>query len=48
MLKVKFEDGLEGTVRFKPSHLTGVFEVLKDEDYFFFLKSISQALFIST
>ena len=34
MLRVKFEDGLEGTVRFKPSHLTGVFEVLKDEDYF--------------
>jgi hypothetical protein len=34
MLKVKFEDGLEGVVKFKPSHLTGVFEVLKDEDYF--------------
>lgn len=34
LLKVKFEDGLEGTVRFKPSHLTGVFEALKDEAYF--------------
>lgn len=34
LLKVKFEDGLEGTVRFKPSHLTGVFEALKNEDYF--------------
>lgn len=34
MLKVTFEDGLEGYVRFKPSHLTGVFEALKDEDYF--------------
>ncbi len=26
--------GLEGTVRFKPSHLTGVFESLKDKRYF--------------
>ncbi len=34
ILKVKFADGLEGTVRFKPSHLTGVFELLKDETYF--------------
>lgn len=34
LLKVKFKDGLEGTVRFKPSHLTGVFEALKDEAYF--------------
>lgn len=34
LLKVKFEDGLEGTVRFKPSHLTGVFEALKNEAYF--------------
>lgn len=34
VLKVKFEDGLEGFVRFKLSHLTGVFEALKDENYF--------------
>ena len=34
MLKVKFEDGLEGMVKFKLSHLTGVFEALKDEDHF--------------
>ena len=33
-LKVPFIDGLEGTVRFKPSHLTGVFESLKDKRYF--------------
>jgi hypothetical protein len=33
-LKVTFIDGLEGTVRFKPSHLTGVFESLKDKRYF--------------
>ena len=26
MLKVKFADGLQGVVRFKPTHLTGVFE----------------------
>jgi len=34
MLHVKFIDGLEGTVQFKSSHLTGVFEALKDEAYF--------------
>ena len=34
LLKVTFEDGLEGIVRFNPSHLTGVFEALKDESYF--------------
>lgn len=34
ILQVKFSDGLQGTVRFKPSHLTGVFESLKDEKYF--------------
>lgn len=34
MLKVKFADGLQGVVRFKPTHLTGVFESLKDETYF--------------
>ena len=33
-LKVKFADGLEGIVQFKPSHLTGVFESLKNEKYF--------------
>ena len=33
-LKVKFSDGLQGAVYFKPSHLTGVFESLKDEKYF--------------
>lgn len=34
ILQVKFSDGLQGIVRFKPSHLTGVFESLKDEQYF--------------
>jgi hypothetical protein len=34
VLKVKFQDGLEGLVKFKPSHLTGVFEALRDETYF--------------
>lgn len=33
-LTVKFADGLQGTVHFKPSHLTGVFASLKDEKYF--------------
>jgi len=33
-LKVTFNDGLEGMVYFKPSHLTGVFESLKDKHYF--------------
>lgn len=33
-LKVTFNDGLEGMVHFKPSHLTGVFESLKDKNYF--------------
>ena len=33
-LKVKFIDGLQGTVLIKPTHLTGVFETLKDERYF--------------
>lgn len=33
-LDVKFIDGVEGEVCFKPSHLTGVFEALKDEAYF--------------
>lgn len=34
ILTVTFSDGLEGTVRFQPSHLTGVFASLKDEAYF--------------
>lgn len=34
VLHVKFVDGLEGKVRFKKSHLTGVFESLKNEDFF--------------
>lgn len=29
-LKVQFADGTQGNVKFKPSHLTGVFECLKD------------------
>ena len=33
-LKVTFKDGLTGTVHFKPSHLYGVFEILKDPNYF--------------
>ena len=33
-LKVTFIDGLQGTVCFKPSFLTGVFESIKDESYF--------------
>ena len=33
-LDVKFEDGLNGTVRFEPTYLRGAFEKLKDADYF--------------
>ena len=33
-LFVRFTDGLTGEVRFKPEHLSGVFEVLKDPAYF--------------
>jgi hypothetical protein len=29
-LRVKFADGTEGKVQFEPSHLTGVFEALKN------------------
>ena len=29
-LQVRFADGTAGQVRFEPSHLTGVFEALKD------------------
>jgi hypothetical protein len=33
-LRVTFADGLEGEVQFLRSHLTGVFELLKDEQFF--------------
>lgn len=33
-LKVQFMDGLQGVVRFEPSHLTGVFAPLQDEAVF--------------
>ena len=33
-LFVRFADGLTGEVRFKPEHLTGVFEPLKDPAFF--------------
>ena len=33
-LQVRFADGLCGTVRLMPSHLYGVFEVLKDPEVF--------------
>lgn len=33
-LFVRFTDGLTGEVRFKPEHLSGVFEPLKDPAYF--------------
>lgn len=33
-LQVRFADGVQGTVRFEPAHLTGVFEVLKDPRFF--------------
>jgi hypothetical protein len=33
-LFVRFDDGVSGTVCFLPSHLHGVFEVLKDPNYF--------------
>jgi hypothetical protein len=33
-LAVCFADGTEGKVRFEPSHLTGVFEALKDPAIF--------------
>jgi hypothetical protein len=31
---VRFADGLSGRVRIQPSHLYGVFEALKDPDFF--------------
>jgi Protein of unknown function (DUF2442) len=33
-LQVKFADGVCGEVKFLPSHLTGVFEHLKDPEFF--------------
>ena len=33
-LQVKFADGTSGNVRFEQSHLTGVFEALKDPSVF--------------
>lgn len=33
-IQVIFADGISGKVQFEPSHLTGVFEVLKDSDVF--------------
>lgn len=33
-LQVRFADGTAGLVRFEPSHLTGVFEALKDPTVF--------------
>lgn len=33
-LWVEHRDGVSGTVRFFPSHLRGVFEILKDPAYF--------------
>jgi len=33
-IEVRFADGLVGRVRFEPSHLTGVFEALKDPTVF--------------
>jgi Protein of unknown function (DUF2442) len=33
-LQVRFADGTAGRVRFEPSHLTGVFETLKDPRVF--------------
>ena len=33
-LAVRFMDGTEGTVRFEPSHLHGVFAALRDLEFF--------------
>ena len=33
-LFVRFQDGISGEVQFSPQHLTGVFEPLKDLDFF--------------
>ena len=33
-VSVRFADGLTGSVRFAPEHLTGVFEPLRDQTFF--------------
>ena len=33
-LQVEFADGVRGAVKFLPAHLTGVFERLKDAEFF--------------
>lgn len=33
-LQVEFADGIKGAVKFLPSHLTGVFEVLRSPTFF--------------
>ena len=33
-LHVKFDDGVEGEVRFEPEHLYGIFEALRDPQSF--------------
>jgi len=33
-LTVRFLDGTEGIIRFEPSHLSGVFEALRDPELF--------------
>ncbi len=33
-LEVRFADGTSGNVRFEASHLTGVFEPLRNEEFF--------------
>jgi hypothetical protein len=33
-LSVRFQDGLQGEVEIQDSHLTGVFEALKDPEWF--------------
>lgn len=33
-LQVRFADGVQGRVKFGPTHLTGVFEILKDPEIF--------------
>jgi hypothetical protein len=34
VIQVQFKDGTVGKVQFKPAHLTGVFESLKDPEIF--------------
>lgn len=38
VLSVRFADGMQGIVEFRPSHLYGVFEKLKDPDFFALLR----------